>query len=72
MPRHVVKKKSSADGYEHVGKTTSHGWKLGAYGGASGLGITLFAHGAQKLLDWFGGNGLSATIVWCPVSCLIF
>jgi hypothetical protein len=52
MPRHVVKKKSSADGYEHVGKTTSHGWKLGAYGGASGLGITLFAHGAQKLLDW--------------------
>jgi putative oxidoreductase len=26
------------------------------------LGITLFAHGAQKLLGWFGGHGLSATV----------
>ena len=26
------------------------------------LGIVLCAHGAQKLLGWFGGHGLSATI----------
>jgi putative oxidoreductase len=26
------------------------------------LGIALFAHGAQKLLGWFGGHGLRATI----------
>jgi len=26
------------------------------------LGITLFAHGAQKLLGLFGGHGLSATV----------
>ena len=26
------------------------------------LGIAFFAHGAQKLLGWFGGHGLSATI----------
>jgi putative oxidoreductase len=26
------------------------------------LGIVLFAHGAQKLLGWFGGHGLRATI----------
>jgi DoxX len=26
------------------------------------LGMALFAHGAQKLLGWFGGHGLSATL----------
>ena len=26
------------------------------------LGIVLFAHGAQKLLGWFGGPGFSATL----------
>ena len=26
------------------------------------LGITFFAHGAQKLLGWFGGHGLEATV----------
>ena len=26
------------------------------------LGIAFFAHGAQKLLGWFGGHGLSATV----------
>jgi putative oxidoreductase len=26
------------------------------------LGVVLFAHGAQKLLGWFGGPGLSATL----------
>jgi putative oxidoreductase len=26
------------------------------------LGVVLFAHGAQKLLGWFGGYGLSATL----------
>jgi putative oxidoreductase len=26
------------------------------------LGIAFFAHGAQKLLGWFGGHGLRATI----------
>ncbi len=26
------------------------------------LGIVFFAHGAQKVLGWFGGYGLSATI----------
>ena len=26
------------------------------------LGIVFFAHGAQKLLGWFGGHGLSATV----------
>ena len=25
------------------------------------LGVVLFAHGAQKLLGWFGGPGLNAT-----------
>src|SRR6266480_2387256 len=27
-----------------------------------GLGVILFAHGAQKLLGWFGGPGLRATL----------
>ncbi len=26
-----------------------------------GIGLTLFAHGAQKLFGWFGGRGLAAT-----------
>lgn len=26
-----------------------------------GVGLTLFAHGAQKLFGWFGGAGLAAT-----------
>ena len=26
------------------------------------LGVIFFAHGAQKVLGWFGGNGLKATI----------
>ena len=26
------------------------------------LGITLFPHGAQKLLDWFGGYGFTGTM----------
>jgi putative oxidoreductase len=26
------------------------------------LGIVFFAHGAQKLLGWFGGYGFSATM----------
>src|SRR5437867_10982706 len=26
------------------------------------LGVIIFAHGAQKLLGWFGGPGLSATV----------
>jgi putative oxidoreductase len=26
------------------------------------LGVVLFAHGAQKLLGWFGGNGFSGTM----------
>ena len=26
------------------------------------LGIVFFAHGAQKMLGWFGGNGFSATM----------
>lgn len=26
-----------------------------------GIGLTLFAHGAQKLFGWFGGAGLAAT-----------
>jgi putative oxidoreductase len=26
-----------------------------------GLGVVFFAHGCQKVLGWFGGNGLSAT-----------
>ena len=26
------------------------------------LGVVMFAHGAQKLLGWFGGNGFSGTI----------
>jgi putative oxidoreductase len=26
------------------------------------LGVVVFAHGAQKLLGWFGGPGLSATL----------
>ena len=27
-----------------------------------GLGIVFFAHGAQKVLGWFGGHGLKGTI----------
>ena len=26
------------------------------------LGVVFFAHGAQKLLGWFGGYGLTATV----------
>jgi putative oxidoreductase len=26
------------------------------------LGVVIFAHGAQKLLGWFGGHGFSATL----------
>src|SRR5436309_10163181 len=26
------------------------------------LGVVIFAHGAQKLLGWFGGPGLGATL----------
>lgn len=26
------------------------------------LGVVFFAHGAQKVLGWFGGNGFSATM----------
>jgi putative oxidoreductase len=26
------------------------------------LGVVMFAHGAQKLLGWFGGNGFNGTI----------
>ena len=26
------------------------------------LGVVYFAHGAQKMLGWFGGNGFSATM----------
>jgi len=26
------------------------------------LGVVMFPHGAQKLLGWFGGNGLNATL----------
>jgi putative oxidoreductase len=29
------------------------------------LGIAFFAHGAQKLLGWFGGQGLEATVRTC-------
>jgi putative oxidoreductase len=42
------------------------------------LGVVLFAHGAQKLLGWFGGPGLSATLrtfrdqlrIPVPLACL--
>ena len=27
-----------------------------------GLGSVMFAHGAQKLLGWFGGNGFEGTM----------
>lgn len=28
----------------------------------AGLGIIIFAHGAQKMLGWFGGHGRSGTM----------
>ena len=28
------------------------------------LGVIFFAHGAQKLLGWFGGRGLSGSIAF--------
>jgi putative oxidoreductase len=42
------------------------------------LGVVLFAHGAQKLLGWYGGPGLSATLrtfrdqlrIPVPLTCL--
>ena len=42
------------------------------------LGVVLFAHGAQKLLGWFGGPGLRATLhtfrdqmrIPVPLACL--
>ena len=43
------------------------------------LGVVLFAHGAQKLLGWFGGPGLGATLrtfrdqlgIPAPLACLV-
>ncbi|MEO7045457.1 MAG: DoxX family protein [Ferruginibacter sp.] len=40
--------------------TNSNNW--GALIARLALGITLFPHGAQKLLGWFGGDGFSNTI----------
>jgi putative oxidoreductase len=34
---------------------------LGLLALRAGIGATLFTHGTQKLLGWFGGSGLSAT-----------
>ena len=42
------------------------------------LGVVLFAHGAQKLLGWFGGQGFSVTVrtfrdqlgIPAPLACL--
>jgi putative oxidoreductase len=42
------------------------------------LGVALFAHGAQKLLGWFGGQGFSVTVrtfrdqlgIPAPLACL--
>ena len=42
------------------------------------LGVVLFAHGAQKLLGWFGGPGFSVTVrtfrdqlgIPAPLACL--
>jgi putative oxidoreductase len=28
----------------------------------AGLGVVFFAHGAQKMLGWFGGNGYAGTV----------
>ncbi|NND71892.1 MAG: DoxX family protein [Rhodothermales bacterium] len=28
------------------------------------LGVVMFAHGAQKLLGWFGGSGFTGTMGW--------
>lgn len=30
----------------------------------AGLGVVFFAHGAQKMLGWFGGNGFSGTLAY--------
>jgi uncharacterized membrane protein YphA (DoxX/SURF4 family) len=29
------------------------------------LGVVFFAHGAQKMLGWFGGFGFSGTMRFC-------
>lgn len=29
-----------------------------------GLGVVFFAHGSQKMLGWFGGNGFHATVTY--------
>ena len=34
---------------------------LGAFAARLALGIVMFPHGAQKVLGWYGGMGLSAT-----------
>src|SRR4029077_10245880 len=39
---------------------TYHSWAL--TGARLALGVVMFAHGAQKMLGWFGGNGFSGTM----------
>ena len=40
--------------------TTYHSWAL--TGARLALGVVMFAHGAQKMLGWFGGNGFTGTM----------
>jgi putative oxidoreductase len=35
------------------------------------LGIVFFAHGAQKMLGWFGGYGFSGTMGYFYSACLL-
>jgi len=45
---------------ETIITTNSQNW--GALFARLALGITIFPHGAQKLLGWFGGGGFSGTM----------
>ncbi|WP_304454698.1 DoxX family protein [Nocardiopsis sp. YSL2] len=45
----------------HASASTDHAFDLGLLLLRATCGLTLAAHGAQKLFGWFGGNGISGT-----------
>lgn len=51
----------NADGAAPTPTASTHAYDVGLLLLRVVLGLTIAAHGAQKLFGWFGGDGLSAT-----------